>query len=44
MPAGRHQVRWDGRHASGESAGVGIYLARLRSGGEERLVKLVRSE
>lgn len=44
QPAGRHQVRWDGRDASGDAKSVGIYLARLRVNGEERQIKLVRSE
>ncbi len=42
--AGRHQVRWDGRDATGEAKSVGIYLARLRLNGEERQIKLVRGE
>jgi len=44
MPAGQHRVQWDGRDATGERTGVGIYLARIRAGGEERQIKLVRSE
>lgn len=43
-PAGTHEVRWDGRGASGSAPGAGIYLARIRANGEERHIKLVRSE
>jgi hypothetical protein len=43
-PAGRHQVTWVGRDADGTGVPAGIYFARLRFGGESRLVKLVKIE
>ncbi len=33
-PAGRHTFRWDGKDAGGQSVGSGVYLIRLRAGGE----------
>jgi hypothetical protein len=38
----RVSVVWDGRDASGRGAPRGVYLARVRAGGAERAVKLVR--
>ena len=38
----RVSVVWDGRDAAGRAAPRGVYLARVRSGGAERSVKLVR--
>ena len=32
LPAGDHQVRWDGRDALGERVRPGVYIVRLRSG------------
>lgn len=32
LPAGDHQVRWDGRDALGERVRPGVYVVRLRSG------------
>ena len=29
QPAGRHQVRWDGRDHTGQRAAAGIYFCRL---------------
>ena len=29
MPAGRHQVRWDGRNAVGQTAATGMYFYRV---------------
>lgn len=43
IPAGRHEARWDGADDSGRPLASGVYLARLRAGGEERVVKMVRS-
>jgi hypothetical protein len=43
MPAGEHPFKWDGRDENGAAVGAGIYLARLKSGGEERRLKLVRT-
>jgi len=44
MAAGVHPLRWDGRRDNGMSVSEGVYLARLRSDGEERRIKLVRTE
>ncbi len=44
QPAGRHSVRWDGRDGAGQSPPAGVYLARIRSNGQERQLKLVRAE
>ena len=43
-PAGgeRVSVVWDGRDANGRDAPRGVYFARIRAGGAERAVKLVR--
>jgi hypothetical protein len=41
-PAGRHSVGWDGRSARGEVVPPGVYLCRLRSGGEEKTGRLLR--
>jgi hypothetical protein len=40
-PAGAHTVRWDGRDHSGRSVPPGIYLYRLRAGGEVRTRSMV---
>ena len=32
MPAGAHEVRWDGRSASGRAVASGVYLLRLQAG------------
>ena len=32
--AGRHEVVWDGRDASGRELPSGVYLSRLESGGQ----------
>lgn len=32
LPAGRHEVAWDGRDNGGRRAGAGVYLIRLQSG------------
>ncbi len=32
LEAGRHEVVWDGRDSSGQTAAAGVYLARLRAG------------
>lgn len=38
--AGRHTLAWDGRDDRGNSLSAGVYLIRLRSGGEARSVKV----
>ncbi|MFH1681749.1 MAG: FlgD immunoglobulin-like domain containing protein [Candidatus Eisenbacteria bacterium] len=40
LPAGRHQVSWDGRDNAGVLLGSGIYGCRMRAGGFERSRKL----
>jgi flagellar hook assembly protein FlgD len=32
MQAGAHEVRWDGRSASGSTVASGVYLLRLEAG------------
>ncbi len=41
QPAGPHEVRWDGRDATGRDVGSGIYLARLEQGGAVGTLRLV---
>ncbi len=38
---GIYQVTWDGKDENGKQVGSGIYLARLRSGGEVEIRKMV---
>jgi subtilisin family serine protease/subtilisin-like proprotein convertase family protein len=40
LPAGRHDVRWDGRDDGGRGVSSGVYLARLVSGGVDQKSKL----
>jgi len=42
LEAGRYERRWDGRDASGAPVGSGLYFARLRVEGQERVTMLVR--
>jgi len=41
MEAGRHEVFWNGRTASGSAAPTGVYLARLVTPGYTRTLKMV---
>ena len=41
LPAGEHQVAWDGTDRSGRPAGSGVYFARLVAGDESSGAKLV---
>ena len=41
LPAGAHMREWDGRHG-GEQVASGVYFARLRAGGEERKIRVLR--
>jgi len=38
---GAHRVRWDGRDDGGHRVATGIYLYRLRAGGEERARRMI---
>ena len=40
LPAGRHEVRWDGRDADGREAASGVYLCRLEADGVAPIEKL----
>jgi len=41
LPAGVHELQWDGRNAAGEQARAGIYFIRLRMEQAERIQKVV---
>jgi hypothetical protein len=41
QPAGRQSREWNGRDGAGRDAASGVYLARLRAGGERRVRPLV---
>ena len=41
LPPGRHRVAWDGTDDSGGELASGVYLYRLRAGGETRTRRLV---
>ena len=41
IPAGIHQVPWDGRNTAGTSVGSGIYLYRLEVGQDRLTGKMV---
>jgi hypothetical protein len=41
-PAGRHELRWDGRDARGAAVPSGVYFLRLESGGTVRAHRMVR--
>ena len=41
LPAGEHGLRWDRRDDRGRRMSFGIYLVRLRAGGEERVARLI---
>jgi hypothetical protein len=38
---GEHTIRWDGRDSSGALVGSGVYLVKVRAGGDEGVRKLV---
>jgi len=40
--AGRGEASWDGRDDGGRRVAAGVYLVRMRSGGEERSARVVR--
>ena len=41
LPAGRHEVRWDGYTGDGARVGSGVYFARMTAGAETAGAKLV---
>jgi len=43
LPAGVHELRWDGRDMAGNTMAPGVYMARLRTDSEQRMLKLVRA-
>ena len=43
LTAGEHRLEWDGRDEAGNRVAPGLYMARLNSNNEQRLLKLVRS-
>lgn len=42
LPAGRTELRWDGRDARGARAAAGVYFVRLTAGGTQRTEKVTR--
>jgi hypothetical protein len=44
LPAGAHQVTWDGRDGQGKALSSGVYLYRLQAGTWSATGKLVKSE
>ena len=40
--AGTHPVTWDGRNDAGVPVGVGVYFAKLDSGGRSTMRRIVR--
>ena len=43
-PAGRHEVRWDGRSATGRATPNGIYYLRLAAGNSQSSRKIIKIE
>jgi hypothetical protein len=41
LPAGRHELEWDGRLAGGATASAGLYLAHVKVGGREEVRRFV---
>ena len=41
LPAGSHEIVWDGRDASGRASSSGLYFFRLTAGGAERIGRSV---
>jgi hypothetical protein len=41
-PAGDRQMIWDGRDDAGAAVAAGVYLARVRAGAEEGVVRVLR--
>ncbi len=43
LPAGPHEVTWDGRDGTGSEAGAGVYFVRLEANGQHLERKVVRA-
>lgn len=41
LPAGRHQVIWNGRDDQGRAVGSGLYFCRLQAGGTQQMMKMM---
>jgi len=41
LPAGEHELVWDGRDAAGHRQASGVYFVRFRAGGQQQELKLV---
>jgi hypothetical protein len=41
LPGGSHEIVWNGHGSGGRELAQGVYFVRVRSGGEERTLKLV---
>ena len=41
LPAGRHEIVWDGRDSSGRGASSGVYFFRLKTDGESHVGKMM---
>ena len=44
LPAGEHELMWDGRDAQGHLAATGVYVYRLQVDGQTRTRKMVKLE
>ena len=44
LPAGEHELTWDGRDAQGRSVAAGVYVYRLQVDGQTRTRKMVKLE
>ncbi len=44
LPAGEHELTWDGRDAQGRPAATGVYVYRLQVDGQTRTRKMVKLE
>jgi hypothetical protein len=41
LPAGRHQVTWNGLDGQGHAVGSGLYFCRLQAGGRQEMMKMM---